>query len=129
MDCEFSYKYRISDEKFICTVKITRKDESVNVYNFFNEGITCLNLHLKFKDKDNIPVREYGLHTKDLNRTNKEGYTMIGLSENRDPNTIEYLFTFGYDLVSYIGIEEIEPRLSHDDLGLGLIFEILNTNK
>ena len=39
------------------------------------------------------------------------------------------IITFGYDLVSYIGIEEIEPRLSHDDLGLGLIFEILNTNK
>lgn len=128
-DCEFSYKYRISDEKFICTIKISRKDESVNVYNFFNGGERFLDLRLKFKDKDNIPVREYGLHTKDINRTNKEGYTMIVISKLRNPDTIEYLFTFGYDLVSYIGIEEVEPRLSYNDLGIPVIFEILNTNK
>jgi len=128
LDCEFSYKYRISDEKFIGTVKITRKDESVNVFNLFYEGETHLNLRLKFKDKDSIPVREYGLHTKDFKSTNKEGYTMMVISKYKDPNTIEYLFTFGYDLVSYIGIEEIEPYLSY--AGIGTInFEILNTNR
>jgi hypothetical protein len=128
VDCEFSYKYRISDKKFICTIKITRKDKSVNVYDFFTQGKYHINLSLEFKDKDNIPVRKYGLHTKYLNGKNIEGFTVDVISEYKDPNTIEYLFTFGYDLVSYIGIEEIKPRISYGGYGT-FVFEQLNTNK